>query len=229
MIQVFKPYSPILLSGHYFAFLDHTCAFLVFKGEVQLILRSLSRRIVPDMSLFNYEVIYQTIGDPLFQGKCIARLFQDGVFVIHHIEDKIWNSENRIIWKSHVPSSASQYASFILSLSDTTGELEIQMIPWSGGDSECVWSSLTCNKYFKPFEFARSKVFATGSRLFKSMTQSLQESLKKLIGIESGFQTNALFRGVGKELVKWYQSIISTLLASLQYVFNSILSITSLN
>ena len=195
--QVMLPYSPLLTTADmkYFAVLDANCALGVYSGDVRTLVAHLHVVDTPDLTNLPVELVFRTEGDRSLKGQCFAGLDDSGMFRIYSGHPTTSESANRIIWTSKNENTDNSFMflsfrQYYLELSDT-GDLSIRLVVAGNSESQCVWSTTSCNNYFAILIETRGRVlrlieaefgelFGTFRQLpFKNILQIFKESIRK--------------------------------------------------
>lgn len=175
--QIIFPYQPIMVSedNSYFALLDIHCSFGVYKGDIDILIRHLLvADEAPDLTMMPLELKFRTEGDPSLKGECFAGLDEEGTLKVY-AGSPDYPERSRPIWSSNPPTKEiyrSYFTRFYVELS-MSGELAVRMLEAGNSESQCVWSTTSCNKYVALLKDVKGHVVET--------LISVQQDLKDLL------------------------------------------------
>lgn len=179
--------------GSHFAFLDIHCSIGVYKGDVEEVIRHLvMTRDIPDLTNLHVELKYRTEGFSSLQGQCFAGLDETGRFSVYsgHPESPnytpVWSTgRERNSNNVEEDSFYSAFTRYYLELS-STGELAVRCLTPGNSDSECLWSTTSCNMYLAALKDLHTKSttivresIATGLQVF----EELKDLIRWIIGL----------------------------------------------
>ena len=210
--QVIFPYTPIILSPdrQHFALLDIHCSLGVYKGDAAVVTDYLLfTQRPPDLSMLPVELKFRTEGDKSLNGRCFAGLDETGVLRVYrgHPEypdnaEPLWSSDP----PAEDPSSYNMYFQrFYLELS-SSGELAVRMLVAGSSESQCVWSTTSCNVYVALLKEMRGQV----SQMLSELSGEIRELLKPIIDhffhfyeiLSDKDQSNTLLKSVKDNVIR---------------------------
>lgn len=152
-MQIILPYSLLLVSedSTHFALLDMHCSLGVYRGDVDVFIRHLLvADRPPDLTMLPLELKFRTEGDSTLHGQCFAGLDDAGVVHVYRGHPDYYDRFHPL-WSSEAPlEKDGEYNThlrrFFLELTDS-GELAVRMHAAGTGETECVWSTTSCNAY----------------------------------------------------------------------------------
>lgn len=182
--QVIFPYSPIIVSQdrQHFALLDIHCSLGVYKGDADVVIKHLIFfQSPPDLTMMPVELKFRTEGEPSLNGRCFAGLDKVGILRVYRGHPE-YPDDSEPLWSSDPPADdSSDYNSyfqrFYLELSNT-GELAVRMFVAGSSDSQCVWSTTSCNVYMALLKEMRGQVSQSLIEVFRE-TKELILVMKK--------------------------------------------------
>ena len=185
--QVIFPYSPIIVSQdrQHFALLDIHCSLGVYKGDADVVIKHLIFfQSPPDLTMMPVELKFRTEGEPSLNGKCFAGLDEVGVLRVYRGHPE-YPDNSEPLWSSDPPTDdSSEYNSyfqrFYLELSNT-GELAVRMFVAGSSDSQCVWSTTSCNVYMALLKEMRGQVSQTLVEVFVELKEIISMLKKKAL------------------------------------------------
>ena len=171
--QVIFPYSPIIVSQdrQHFALLDIHCSLGVYKGDADVVIKHLIFfQSPPDLTMMPVELKFRTEGEPSLNGRCFAGLDEVGILRVYRGHPE-YPDNSEPLWSSDPPvDDSSEYNSyfqrFYLELSNT-GELAVRMFVAGSSDSQCVWSTTSCNVYMALLKEMRGQVSQSFVEIFR--------------------------------------------------------------
>lgn len=176
-MQIILPYSLLLVSEDrtHFALLDMHCSLGVYRGDADVFIRHLLvADRPPDLTMLPLEMRYRTDGDSTLQGQCFAGLDDAGVLHVYKGHPDYYDRLHPL-WSSGAPVDAdgeyNRYLRrFFLELTDS-GELAVRMQAAGTGETECVWSTTSCNAYVALLKDMAGQV----SRIFTECSAEIKE------------------------------------------------------
>ena len=150
--EVIFPYSPMMTStnGEYYAVLDFECSMKIYQGDPEYALHTIyASEDVPDFSPFS-RLLYYTEPQPDLNGKCFAGLDDRGILSIFHgFPDQynvlpVWSNEQNM--DASWDSDMRMFRRYFIELQND-GSLTIQALSPGDPDSECIWSTTSCDEY----------------------------------------------------------------------------------
>ena len=129
--------------GSHFAVLDQDCSLGVYKGDVDVLMRTL---LYADHANFDAENLFYTPRDSALDGHCFAGVDDAGVFRIFAGHPDF---EYTPIWESDSSSTDDLSSHYTRHYVEITNDGELAVLRISPGESEasCVWSTTSCNHY----------------------------------------------------------------------------------
>lgn len=179
-MQVIYPYTPILVSQDrsHFALLDMHCSLGVYRGDVDILIRYLLiADRPPDLTMMPLELKFRTEGDSSLNGQCFAGLDDTGVFRVYRGHPD-YSEHSQPLWSSGPPrEDISNYNSyfhrFYVELL-SSGELAVRMLEYGSSESQCVWSTTSCNAYVALLKDITGQVAVTVNEIRGEIKQFLQ-------------------------------------------------------
>ena len=153
--DVLFPYSPILTAsdGSHFALLDGACRFVVYEGDPGRFLQELyvSGGDLSRLSWGQYRELYSSPSHEELESQCFAGLDRGGTFKIfrghpdaYNYFEPIWRTERQDD-DDFDDELGNMVREFFLDLS-STGEASIRSVTLGDAQSQCIWSTLSCNE-----------------------------------------------------------------------------------
>lgn len=207
--EVMFPYSPMMTSigGEYYTLLDFECSLKIYQGDPEYALHIIySSEDVPDFSSFS-RLLYNTEAQPDLNGKCFAGLDDRGILSIfqgfpdQYNESPIWSSED----PEDLDSDLRLFRRFFIEL-QSDGSLTIQALSPGDPDSECIWSTTSCDEYIAMVKGVGQDVIHGLFSVYKKSILSSKNALQN--GGWLGLGTH-LFKTIIKTSFKITKSTVS--------------------
>jgi len=214
--QIIFPYSPILrsLDGLYFAFLDVHCSFGVYKGDPDDLVRHLLLSDdAPDLTNLAVELRFRTDPAPSLNGRCFAGLDAYGIFRVYRGHPDF--GDFYPLWSSSGPPSDGTtyfnpyFQQFYLELG-YGGELAIRVVHAGSSESECVWSTTSCNAVLRSVKEFKSVVMSLGGRISQLARQHL-DALHAFVEEVKRDGIQGIFANYCRGVTDWASRILSSM------------------
>jgi DnaJ domain len=209
-MQVIYPYTPILVSldRSHFALLDMHCSLGVYRGDIDILIRYLLiADRPPDLTMMPLELKFRTEGDSSLNGQCFAGLDDSGVLRVYRGHPD-YSEHSQPLWSSGPPrEDISNYNSyfhrFYVELL-SSGELAVRMLEYGSSESQCVWSTTSCNVYVALLKDMTGQVAATVNEIRGEIKEFLKWLTNKAAVVRTHLMSKKeifAFLKLGKEKI----------------------------